>query len=44
VDGIADARDEVFRIAAADLGAGAVETLRVLDDAGNVAEKPIPAP
>jgi hypothetical protein len=46
VDGIADAREEVFRIAAADLGsgAGAVETLRVLDDAGNVAEKPIPAP
>ncbi len=46
VDGIADSRDEVFRIAAADLraGADAVQTLRVLDDAGNVAEKPVPAP
>lgn len=46
VDGVADSREEVFRIAAGALGAGAeaVQTLRVLDDAGNFAEKPVPAP
>ncbi len=45
-NGVSDSREEVFRIPAAALGSGAdaVQTLRVLDDAGNVAEKPVPAP
>ncbi len=46
VDGVSDSRDEVFRIEASDLGTGAeaIQMLRVLDDAGNVSEKPVPAP
>ena len=45
-DGVSDSREEIFRIPAAALGSGAeaVSTIRVLDDAGNVAEKPVPAP
>jgi hypothetical protein len=45
-DGVPDSREEVFRIAASALGAGAeaIQSLRVLDDAGNVAERPVPAP
>ncbi|MBZ5640677.1 MAG: hypothetical protein LAO51_18215 [Acidobacteriia bacterium] len=46
MDGVSDSREEVYRIAAVDLGSGtgAVQSLRVLDDAGNVAETPVPAP
>lgn len=45
-DGVCDSPEESFRIAPGDLeAAGALEsaTLRALDDAGNVAERPIPA-